>query len=116
MNGSVFLSNLHYFCAQTDGAYKFPNSAEGDLLKRAKIEVEALQRENAALRNRVASLENQSLWKCTCGGTDCEGQKENKVLRSLLREAITEHVDPYDLPEGDDYIARVKTALGEGQP
>lgn len=50
MNGSVFLSNLHYFCAQTDGAYKFPNSAEGDLLKRAKIEVEALQRENLSLR------------------------------------------------------------------
>lgn len=77
--------------------------------------VERLERENAALRNKVASLENQSLWKCTCGGTDCEGQKENRVLRSLLREAIREHVDPYDLPEGDDYIARVKTALGEGQ-
>lgn len=42
-------------------------------------------------------------------------ERENAALRSLLREAIRDHVDPYDLPESDDYIARVKTALGEGQ-
>lgn len=53
MSDSVFLSNLHYFLAQTDGTYRFPNSAEGDLLKRAKVEVEALQRENAALRKAL---------------------------------------------------------------
>jgi chromosome segregation ATPase len=45
-----------------------------------------------------------------------ELQDENAALRSLLRIAITDHVDPYDLPEGDHYIARVKAALGEGQP
>lgn len=50
---SVFLSNLHYFCAQTDGTYKFPNSAEGDLLKQAKKEIEALETENAELKKRV---------------------------------------------------------------
>lgn len=38
---SVFLSNLHYFYAKTDGTYEFPNSAEGDLLKQAKKEIEA---------------------------------------------------------------------------
>ena len=43
-------------------------------------------------------------------------ERENAALRSLLREAIREHVDPYDLPEGDDYIARVKIALGEDKP
>lgn len=43
-------------------------------------------------------------------------ERENAVLRSLLREAIQEHVDPYNLPEGDAYIARVKTALGEAKP
>lgn len=43
-------------------------------------------------------------------------EHENAVLRSLLREAIREHVDPYDLPEGDAYIARVETALGETKP
>jgi hypothetical protein len=39
---SVFLNNLHYFYGQTDGTYKFPNSADGDLLKQAKKELEAL--------------------------------------------------------------------------
>lgn len=43
-------------------------------------------------------------------------ERENAVLRSLLREAIREHVDPYDLPEGDHYIARVEAALGEAKP
>jgi len=43
-------------------------------------------------------------------------ETENAELRSLLREAITEHVDPYDLPEGDDYIARVRAALGQDKP
>lgn len=74
--------------------------------------VDKLERENAALRNELASLKHQTQWKCSCGGTDCEGQKENAALRSLLREAITEHVDPYDLPEGDQYIARAKAVLG----
>jgi hypothetical protein len=50
---SVFLSNLHYFCAQTDGTYKFPNSAEGDLLKQAKKEIEDLEKENAELRDTL---------------------------------------------------------------
>ncbi len=43
-------------------------------------------------------------------------ETENAALRSLLREAIREHVDPYDLPEGDAYIARVEAALGEDKP
>ena len=45
-----------------------------------------------------------------------ELERENAALRSLLREAIREHVDPYDLPEGDHYIARVKAALREAKP
>jgi hypothetical protein len=43
-------------------------------------------------------------------------ERENAALRSLLREAITDHVSPYDVPGGAGYIARVKTALGEGKP
>ena len=58
MSDSVFLPNLHYFLAQTDGTYRFPNSAEGDLLKRAKVEVEALQRENAELRKQLADVKS----------------------------------------------------------
>lgn len=77
---------------------------------------EVIERDNAELHNKLVALQHQSQWQCSCGGTDCEGIKENAVLRSLLRIAITDHVDPYDLPEGDHYIARVKAALGEGQP
>ena len=51
MSKSVFLANLNYFFAQTDGSYKFPNSAEGDLLKRAKFEIESLLEENNRLKN-----------------------------------------------------------------
>ena len=44
---SVFLENIHYFYAQTDGTYKFPNSVEGDLIKQAKKEIEAnLKKQN----------------------------------------------------------------------
>lgn len=41
-----------------------------------------------------------------------ELERENAALRSLVRIAITEHVDPYDLPEGDHYIARAEAVLG----
>lgn len=40
-------------------------------------------------------------------------ETENAELRSLLNEAITDHVGRYDLPESEDFIERVKTALGE---
>lgn len=40
-----------------------------------------LERENAELRNEIARLNNQTNWVCKCGGTDCEGQKENAALR-----------------------------------
>ena len=43
-------------------------------------------------------------------------ERENAALRSLLREAITDYVSPYDLPEGADYIERAKAALGEAKP
>lgn len=42
--GSTFLANLHHAYAQTDGTYAFPNSREGDLLKQAKREIEALRK------------------------------------------------------------------------
>lgn len=41
-----------------------------------------LQRNNAELRNELASLKHQTQWECSCGGTDCEGQKENAALRN----------------------------------
>lgn len=41
-----------------------------------------LERENAALRNEIVRLNNQTMWVCSCGGTDCAGQKENAALRA----------------------------------
>jgi len=45
---SVYLENIHHAYAQTDGSYAFPNSREGDMLKRAKVEIESLTRELSA--------------------------------------------------------------------
>jgi hypothetical protein len=40
------------------------------------------------LRNEIARLKGQTNWVCSCGGTDCEGQKENAVLRDTLDAVI----------------------------
>ena len=36
------------------------------------------------LRNEIARLKGQTNWVCSCGGTDCKGQKENEKLQSEL--------------------------------
>lgn len=43
-----------------------------------------LLRNMQQLRNEVARLNGQTMWVCTCGGTDCAGQKENAALRETL--------------------------------
>lgn len=48
--------------------------AQGDEIRRLTVESDAL-------RNEMASLKHQTQWECICGGTDCEGQKENAELR-----------------------------------
>lgn len=55
-NKSVFLSNLFYFYAKTDGTYAFPNSSEGDLLKTAKKEIEEYEKEIAKLREALKEI------------------------------------------------------------
>ncbi len=40
------------------------------------------------LRNEIARLKGQTNWVCKCGGTDCEGQKENADLRDTLDAVI----------------------------
>lgn len=52
-----------------------------DVVKGLCEELANLKVENAALRNELASLKHQTQWECSCGGTDCEGQKENAALR-----------------------------------
>jgi len=44
--GSAFLSHAHHAYAQTDGTYAWPNSREGDMLRQAKREIEALMAQN----------------------------------------------------------------------
>ena len=80
---------------------------------------EVIERDNAELHNKLVALQHQTQWECSCGGTDCEGQKENATLRSLLREAVTDYEllgGTCDGVESEDYIARVKAALGEAKP
>lgn len=63
------------------------------------------------------SFELATRWQCVCGGTDCEGQKENAALRALLKEAA-DYLDPTDAPcrrEGP-LVARILAKLQEGQP
>ena len=40
------------------------------------------------LRNEIARLNGQTNWVCSCGGTDCEGQKENADLHDTLDAVI----------------------------
>lgn len=53
MSTSIFLENIHHAYARTDGTYQFPNSREGDMLKTAKVEIEALLRRLENLREAV---------------------------------------------------------------
>ena len=48
----------------------------------ASQQLARLERENTELRNEIARLNSQTNWVCKCGGTDCEGQKENAALRA----------------------------------
>lgn len=57
------------------------NAALREKAERYRLVTLRQDADNTALCNKLASLENQSQWKCTCGGTDCEGQKENAALR-----------------------------------
>lgn len=66
---SVFLSNLHYFYAQTDGSYAFPNSVEGDLLKQAKREIESLYSETIVVPKVPKKGDSWILCECGCGLT-----------------------------------------------
>ena len=52
--------------------------------------IERLERENAALRAKLARLDGLTNWVCSCGGTDCKGQEENAALRAALDAAQKE--------------------------
>lgn len=71
----------------TDAAYDavraFTNEEQAvDALIELRDTSRKLERENAALRNEIVRLNNQTMWVCSCGGTDCAGRKENAALRA----------------------------------
>lgn len=90
------------------------------LMEVAKLTIHSQRAEIAELMQKTQQLERKNVeLRFLADGheeTIERLERENAVLRSLLREAITEHVDPYQLPEGDHYIARVKAALREAKP
>ena len=53
-----------------------------------RVDAIGLAAEVVELRNEIARLKNQTNWVCKCGGTDCEGQKENADLRNTLDAVI----------------------------
>jgi hypothetical protein len=81
-NKSVFLENIHYFFAQTDGTYNFPNSSVGDLLKQAKKEIEQLQ----------SAPSNSDYTKCTnevfkyVTDNICDEGITKKVIKTILKK------------------------------
>ena len=44
--------------------------------------------ENKYLLNEIARINNQTNWQCSCGGTDCQGQRENAKLRLAIEYAL----------------------------
>ena len=83
---SVFLSNLHYFYAKTDGTYEFPNSAEGDLLKQAKKEIEAFYTHRKALQPVI------HLTYSKIEAPHCSGKGVSEILLELWTETGLERI------------------------
>ena len=71
-----------------NAALREENRKAHDMACEDAVERYRLNGENAALRNKLAALENQTQWKCSCGGTDCEGQKENAALRKSRERLV----------------------------
>lgn len=69
---------------ERDDAYK-QNAALREKAERYRLVTLRQDADNTALCNKLAALENQTQWECSCGGTDCEGQKENAALRKLVQ-------------------------------
>ena len=53
-----------------------------------RVDAIGLAAEVVELRNEIARLKNQTNWVCTCGGTDCDGQRENAELNATLEAII----------------------------
>ena len=70
--------------ANLAAAHEDRNEEAKSVFVAKQVEIPELLRENAALRNEIVRLNNQTMWVCSCGGTDCAGRKENAALRETL--------------------------------
>ena len=91
----------------------------------ASQQLARLERENTELRNEIARLNNQTNWVCKCGGTDCEGQRENATLREALASAEVGLKHALMMEPGDPFkrikaitaaLDAVRAAKKEAQP
>jgi hypothetical protein len=102
-----------------------------NLVASASQQLERLERENTQLRNEIARLNSQTNWVCKCGGTDCEGQKENAALREDKErldwlgktKCAYFHEGPFvwrinedETTDGDTIRAAIDAARKEAQP
>ncbi len=67
------------------------NAALREKAERYRLVTLRQDADNTALCNKLAALENQTQWECSCGGTDCEGMKENAALRRLIDDPEAMH-------------------------
>lgn len=58
MKTSAFQQAIHHAYAQTDGTYVWPNSREGDMLKQAKREIDAMLAQIDRLMQRQMAMSN----------------------------------------------------------
>lgn len=73
--------------------------------------IQMLEHELMRARNEIARMNGQTRWQCSCGGTDCEGKRENEELRARfdrLRTALEERTDAYNIASEERDALRTK--------
>ena len=84
-----------------------------DVVKGLCEELANLKAENAALREENRKAHDMA---CEDAAERYRLNGENAVFRSLLIQAVLRYESPQSALTAKDYIARVKTALGEDKP
>ncbi len=86
---SPFMMGIHHAYAQTDGSYMWPNSREGDLLREAKKEIEALQRRLIAAASSssraIGSIEVTDQMAYAFNRAISDGAMSNEEVKDVKR-------------------------------
>lgn len=98
--GSIALEHMHHAYAKTDGTYDFPNSREGDILRRCKKELEELiKRSDNSECNKENTMKKKSI-KSTVKipkGCECDNTHEQNqtVCRACWKVGLRFELSPY---------------------